>query len=74
MTLASLIALAVFLAATGVYITVTLAKHLPLDVMQQAQRHGRFAHLGSNDSRQGPTRAIRVSGPVAGTHDGFHPA
>ncbi|MDE3009974.1 MAG: hypothetical protein KGI67_03725 [Pseudomonadota bacterium] len=74
MILASLIALAAFLAATGAYITVTLAKHLPLDVMQQAQRHGRFAHLGNNDSRPGPTRAIRVSGAVASAHDGFHPA
>lgn len=74
MTLLTLILIAISLAAAGAYITVTLARRIPLDVLDQAQRHGRFAHLGAADVRNGPSRAIRVKPGVSPSAAGLHPA
>lgn len=74
MNLITLLAIAASLAAVGAFITVSLARRIPLDVLDLAQRHGRFAHLGVQDGRNGPTRASRVSKPAAAHANGLHPA
>jgi len=74
MSLVTLLAIAASLAAAGAYITVSLARRIPLEVLDQAQRHGRFAHLGGQDPRGGPTRAVRVSRDAPAHGNGLHPA
>lgn len=65
MNLVLLLALAAALLASGAYITITLVRHIPLEVLDLAQRHGRFAHLGAEQRRSGPARTVRVSPPAA---------
>ena len=76
MDLVSLLVIAASLAALGAYFTITLARRIPLEVLDLAQRHGRFAHLAPLDQGTGPTRAVRAGRrPVASRHgNGLHPA
>ena len=76
MDLVSLLVIAASLAALGAYFTVNLARRIPLEVLDLAQRNGRFAHLATLDQGTGPARTARAGRKaVASSHgSGLHPA
>lgn len=74
MNAVSLLAIAASLAAFGAFITVWLVRHIPLEVLDGAQRHGRFAHLGQSKGPRGPARAVRVDSRLPARTGKFHPA
>lgn len=56
---------AIALVAGGVGMTVVVAKRMPVEVLERAQRHGRFAGLGTPDLKGGSGKAL---GLPAGAH------
>jgi hypothetical protein len=74
MNLVSLLAIAASLAAFGAFITITLVRRIPLELLERSQQHGRFAHLGEQDQRSGPARVVRVESRTPARSGSFHPA
>ena len=52
MDLISLVFVTFGLLGAGAFVTVRLARQIPLHVLECSERHGRFAHLGTGPSGQ----------------------
>lgn len=57
MEISMIVIAAIALVAAGIGMTVTMARRMPVEVLERAQRHGRFAGLGTPDVKGGSGKA-----------------
>jgi hypothetical protein len=66
MSIALLVVVAFALVAVGMGVTFMIASAVPQDMLQRAQKHGRYAGLSADDQNGGSGKRIDAGRPQMG--------